>query len=69
MMDEKLFDSLDESLKEKLRNCKDKKELRELFKAAGISDLSDEELEGVAGGIYSRPFPDVRDKCPGFFVQ
>ena len=46
-MDEKLFDSLDESLKEKLRNCKDKKELRELFKAAGISDLSDEEAAEV----------------------
>ena len=54
-MGKKLFDSLDESLREKLRNCKDNKELQELCKATGLSELSDDTLEAVSGGVVKAP--------------
>lgn len=69
MIEKKLFDSLDESLKEKLRNCKDQKELQELFKAAGVSELNAEQLEGVSGGIDMPELPDERIDCHGFFIR
>ena len=68
-MDGKRFDSLDESLKEKLRNCKEEKELQDLFKAAGVSELSLEQLEGVSGGIDMPELPDERIDCHGFFIS
>ena len=68
-MDDKRFDSLDESLKEKLRNCKEEKELQDLFKAAGVSELSLEQLEGVSGGIDMPELPDERIDCHGFFIS
>ena len=68
-MDDKRFDSLDESLKEKLRNCKEEKELQDLFKAAGVSELSLEQLEGVSGGIDMPELPDERIDCHGFFIK
>ena len=68
-MDDKRFDSLDESLKEKLRNCKEEKELQDLFKAAGVSELSLEQLEGVSGGIDMPELPDERIDCHGFFIR
>ena len=68
-MDDKRFDSLDESLKEKLRNCRDQKELQDLFKAAGVAELSLEQLEGVSGGIDMPELPDERIDCHGFFIK
>ena len=68
-MDKKLFDSLDESLKAKLRNCKDEKELQELFKAAGVTELSADQLEDVSGGIDMPELPDERIDCHGFFIS
>ena len=68
-MDDKRFDSLDESLKEKLRNCRDQKELQDLFNAAGVSELSLEQLEGVSGGIDMPELPDERIDCHGFFIS
>ena len=68
-MDDKRFDSLDESLKEKLRNCRDQEELQDLFKAAGVSELSLEQLEGVSGGIDMPELPDERIDCHGFFIS
>ena len=49
-MDKKLFDSLDESVKEKLRNCKSEAEMRKVIAEAGTHELSAEEMEGVSGG-------------------
>ena len=68
-MDKKLSDSLDDSLKEKLRNCKAQKELQDLFKAAGVTELSPEQLEGVSGGIDMPVLPDERIDCHGFFIS
>ena len=69
MIDKKLFDSLDESLRTKLRNCKDEKELQELFKAVGVTELSADQLEGVSGGIDMPVLPDERIDCHGFFIR
>ena len=49
-MDKKRFDSLDESLKEKLRNCKSDAEMQKIIAEAGLQELSPEMLEGVSGG-------------------
>ena len=49
-MDKKLFDSLDESVKEKLRNCKSEAEMQKIITDAGLQELSPEMLEGVSGG-------------------
>ena len=49
-MDKKLFDSLDESVKEKLRNCKSEAEMQKIIAEAGLQELSPEMLEGVSGG-------------------
>ena len=39
-MDKNQFDSLDESLKEKLRNCKSEAEMQKVFADAGLQELS-----------------------------
>ena len=49
-MDNKRFDSLDESLKEKLRNCKNETELNKVIRESGLQELSIEMLEGISGG-------------------
>ena len=49
-MDKKLFDSLDESLKEKLRNCKSDAEMQKIIAESGMQELSLDVLEGVSGG-------------------
>ena len=49
IMVKKLYDSLDETLKEKVKNCKDDAEMQKIFADAGL-ELSDEILEGVSGG-------------------
>ena len=49
-MDKKLFDSLDESLKEKLKNCKNDAEMQKVISDSGLQELSVDMLEGVSGG-------------------
>ena len=49
-MDKKQFDSLDESIKEKLRNCKNEAELNKVIRESGLQELSVDMLEGVSGG-------------------
>ena len=51
-MDRKLFDSLDESVKEKLRNCKSEAEMQKFIAEAGLQELSIEMLEGISGGLF-----------------
>lgn len=57
------FDELhDPELQERLKNCKTPEEMLELAQEAGY-ELSDEQLEGVAGGSdWGDCFPD----CPTF---
>ena len=54
-MDKKQFDSLDASLKEKLRNCKNEAELNKVIRESGMQELSMDMLEGVSGGIPTCP--------------
>ena len=49
-MDKKRFDSLDESMKEKLRNCKSDAEMQKIIASSGMQELSVDMLEGVSGG-------------------
>lgn len=70
------FEDLTPELQEKARACKSREELAELAKAVGV-ELSDDELEAVAGGVFAdtcrkdtpcpnrsvpRPCPD-KDYC------
>ena len=57
-MDKKMFDSLSEPLKEKLRNCKSEAEMQQIITDAGFQDTSDDVLEGVSGGNYGPTFSD-----------
>ena len=50
-MDKKLFDSLDESVREKLRNCKSEADMKKVFAESGLQELSPELLEGISGGV------------------
>lgn len=52
-MDKKQFDSLDESIKEKLRNCKSDTERQKIISDSGMQELSVDMLEGVSGGQCS----------------
>ena len=63
-MDKKLFDSLDESLKEKLRNCKSEAELNKVIRESGLQELSVDMLEGVSGGVSTPCIP----YCKGHWV-
>ena len=49
-MDKKQFDSLDESLKENLKNSKNGAEA-----ASGVCELSIEAMESVSGGTQTVP--------------
>ena len=49
-MDNKRFDSLDESLKEKLKNCKNDAEMQKIIANSGMRELSVDMLEGISGG-------------------
>ena len=49
-MNKKPFDSLDESLKEKLRNCKSDSEMQKVISDSGLQELNVDMLEGVSGG-------------------
>ena len=63
-MDEKQFDSLDESLKDKLRNCKNEAEMQKIIAESGLQELSLEMLEGVSGGVSTPCIP----YCDGHMV-
>ena len=54
-MDKKPFDSLNESVKEKLRNCKSDAEMQKIIAEAGLQELSVDVLEGVSGGGCDGP--------------
>ena len=54
-MDNKRFDSLDESLKEKLRNCKSEAEMQKVIADSGMQELSMDMLEGISGGHPTCP--------------
>ena len=49
-MDNKRFDSLDESLKEKRKNCKNDAEMQKIIANSGMRELSVDMLEGISGG-------------------
>ena len=52
------FEKLDIELQEKIKECKNIDELRALAETEGLP-LSDEELEGLAGGA----------KCSNYFLE
>ena len=54
-MDKKRFDSLDESVREKLRNCKNEAERQKAIAEAGLQELGIDILEGVSGGLDRIP--------------
>ena len=72
-MDKKLFDSLDEPLKEKLRNCKSNAEMQKIIAESGMQELSVDMLEGVSGGNAPCICPKATDctgqKCISFAFQ
>ena len=83
-MDKKQFDFMDEAFKEKLKNCRDEKELQALLKASGMGELSDDQLDAVSGGSRMRcpklinditngiempELPDEKIVCQGFFLH
>ena len=55
-----LFDNLDDGLKERVKAANTPEELLKLFEEAGF-ELSDEELDGIAGGVDW-------DYCPTFGI-
>jgi hypothetical protein len=55
IMDRKQFDSLDESLKENLKNCKSEAEKQKAIADNGMRELSPDMLEAVSGGTQSIP--------------
>ena len=69
MMMKKLFGSMDDSLKKKMINCKDEKEMQETLKEANMPELSLDMLEGITGGIDMPELPDERIDCHGFFIK
>ena len=56
-MEKKLFDFLDESVREKLRNCRSEAEMRQVIADAGLQELSLDMLEGVSGGVSTPCIP------------
>ncbi|MBQ6390851.1 MAG: hypothetical protein IJH88_04430 [Eggerthellaceae bacterium] len=53
---------------DKAKTCKSPEELAALAEDAGM-ELSDDMLEGVAGGIDMPELPDERIDCHGFFIS
>ncbi len=66
-MDRKLFVSVNESGKEKLRNSGSKAEMQKVTAGAGLQELSLEMLEGVSGG--SNPVPPESEQGGSAFVS
>ena len=53
---------------EKAKACKTSEELTALANEEGF-ELSDDMLEGIAGGIDMPELPDERIDCHGFFIS
>ena len=67
IMDKKPFDSLDESVKEKLRNCKSEAEMQKVISDSGLQELSVDVLEGVSGGCNTcTPYCDDKQIKPPY---
>ena len=58
------FKDLTPEQKEKARACKTAEELVALAESEGM-DLSDEQLESVAGGSWGKSCDNYDDPCPG----
>ena len=56
------FEDLSPELQEKARTCTSKEELAELAKAVGVQ-LSDDELEAIAGGACRKDCPHHGMAC------
>ena len=56
------FEDLSLEFQEKARACKSKEELEELAKAVGVQ-LSDDELEAIAGGACKKDCPAHGMSC------
>lgn len=62
-MVDRAFHDLTEEQKEKARACKTPEEILALAESEGM-ELSDEELESVAGGKAPHWNPDTPETCP-----
>ena len=62
------YESLSPEQQERAKACKGPEELAMLAEEEGF-ELSDEMLEGVAGGIDMPELPDERIDCHGFFIS
>ena len=60
-MDRKQSDSLNESVKEKLKNSLSESEMQKNISNSGLQELSLDMLEGVSGGAEFRKF-DIDNK-------
>ena len=58
-----IYDCLTEEQKHSLKNCKNKEEMTDLLLAEGI-ELTDEQLESIAGGELSNCIP----KTPYYII-
>ena len=61
-------EQLEEAVVNKLKEAKSLEELKEIAAKEGY-ELSDEQLEGIAGGIDMPELPDERIDCRGFFIS
>ena len=59
---------LEETIANKLKEAKSLDELKEIAAKEGC-ELSDEQLDGIAGGIDMPVLPDERIDCHGFFLS
>ena len=55
-------------LKEKVEKAESAEQAKEIIEAAGV-ELSDDEVEAVAGGVFLRPNPVVKKPTPGSKVK
>lgn len=62
------FDNLTPEQMEQAKACKTAEEIAALAKEDG-TELADEALEGIAGGIDMPELPDERIDCHGFFIS
>ena len=59
---------LEETIANKLKEAKSLDELKKIAAKEGC-ELSDEQLDGIAGGIDMPVLPDERIDCHGFFLS
>ena len=55
-----------DSIAKKLKGAKTLDEVKDIAAQEGY-ELSDDQLDGIAGGIDMPPLPDERISCSGFF--